>query len=65
MQSERHQHCVSSPGRGPGRWLGNEGNCVKSTDDTERGRQPLEDNPDSDTEERHVLADTDDPTFQF
>lgn len=29
------------------------------------GRQPLEDNPDSDPQDRHVLADTDDPTFRF
>lgn len=36
-----------------------------STDHMERGSQPLEDNPDSDTEDRHVLADTDDPTFRF
>lgn len=65
MRSERHQHWISSPGRGTGRRLGNEGCCVKSTDHMERDRQPLEDNPDSDTEDRHVLADTDDPTFQF
>lgn len=39
--------------------------AVSSLQITWKGQAASEDNPDSDTEDRHVLADTDDLTFRF